>query len=182
VTIRIEGRHVVLVGMMGTGKTAVGRALARRLNRPFYDTDRLIEEREGRSIAAMFQSNGEEYFREVEATVIREVTEKPEGVIATGGGALLREENRAALARRGVLIWLKADLETMSQRTRGRTTRPLLTVQDQQARLAELLAQRTPLYATAEFSVETTGKGIEEVTRMIVSRIEKDGEMQQEGR
>jgi len=173
---------VVLIGMMGTGESAVGRALARRLKRPFYDTDRLIEEREGRSITAIFQSNGEDYFRQVESAVIRDVTAKPVGVVASGGGALLNEENRAALRGRGVLIWLKADLETMVQRTRGRLTRPLLNVQDQTVQMERLLAQRTPLYATAEFSVETTGKAIEEVTRMIVRRIEGDGEMQQEGR
>ncbi|HXZ26041.1 MAG TPA: shikimate kinase, partial [Nitrospiria bacterium] len=88
-TIQIEGRHVVLIGMMGTGKSAVGRALAKRLKRPFYDTDRLIEEREGRSITAIFQSNGEDYFRQVESAVIRDVTAKPVGVVASGGGALL---------------------------------------------------------------------------------------------
>ena len=179
--IRIEGKHVVLVGMMGTGKTAVGRALARRLKRPFYDTDRLIEAREGRPIPVMFESSGEAHFRDVEAAVIREVAAKPAGVIATGGGALLREENRAALTQRGVLIWLKADLETMVNRTKGRSTRPLLNVQDRRAQLAALLAERSPHYAVADVSVETTGKHVEEVTQMIVHRIE-GGDMRQEGR
>jgi shikimate kinase len=173
---------MVLVGMMGTGKTAVGRALARRIKRSFYDTDRLIEAKEGRSIPAIFESNGEAYFRDVEAAVIQEAVAKPAGVIATGGGALLRVENRAALAQRGVLVWLKADLDTMLSRTRGRSTRPLLNVQDRTAELARLLNERTPLYAQADMSVDTTGKQVEEVTQMILNRIEGGDDMRQEGR
>jgi len=167
---------------MGTGKTAVGRALAKRLKRPFYDTDHLIEEREGRSIPAIFELNGESYFRDVEAAVIRDVAAKPAGVIATGGGALLREESRAALRERGVLVWLKADLETMMNRTKGRSTRPLLNVQDRRAQLAGLLAERTPLYAEADLSVDTTGKRVEEVTQTIMRWIEGGGAVQREGR
>jgi shikimate kinase len=182
VAIRIDGKHVVLVGMMGTGKTAVGRALATRLKRPFYDTDRLIEAREGRSIQAIFGASGEPYFRDVETTVIQQAVGKPVGVIAIGGGALLREENRSALSQRGVQVWLKADLDTMLTRTKGRSTRPLLNVQDRTAELARLLEERTPLYAKADMSVETTGKRVEEVTQMILNRIEGGDEMRQEGR
>jgi len=169
--------------MMGTGKTAVGRALAKRLKRPFYDTDRLIEERERRSIPAIFESNGESYFRDLEAAVVRESAAKPAGVIATGGGALLREENRAALKRQGVLVWLKTDIETMLNRTKGRSTRPLLNVKDRRAQVERLLTERTPVYAAADLSVETTGKSVEEAVRMILNRIE-GGEMerQQEAR
>jgi len=162
---------VVLVGMMGTGKTAVGRALARRLKRPFYDSDRLIEEREGRSIPAIFQSDGEAHFRDLEAAVIRDVVERPVGVIATGGGALVREENRSALKRRGVLVWLKADLETMVSRTRGRSTRPMLDVQDQRAQLGDLLAARTPFYSEAALNVETSGRTVREVVETIMNRL-----------
>lgn len=173
---------MVLVGMMGTGKSAVGRSLAGRLDRPFYDTDRLIEKREGRSIASMFHANGENYFREVEASVIREVTGMADGVIATGGGALIREENRAALKARGLLIWLKADLKAMVNRTKRRSTRPLLAVRDREAQLARLLAERTPLYAEAALSVETTGKRVEEVAQIILNWIKDGNDMRREGR
>lgn len=166
---------------MGTGKTAVGRALAKRLQRPFYDTDRLIEAREGRSILTIFGTSGEPHFRDVEAAVIREVVSRPEGVIATGGGALLKEENRAALRQRGVLIWLKADIATMLTRTQGRSTRPLLNVQDRTADLSRLLTERTPMYAETDMNVETTERRVDEVTQMILNQIEDGDDMRQEG-
>jgi shikimate kinase len=162
---------VVLVGMMGTGKTAVGRTLAKRLKRPFYDTDHLIEEREGRTIPAIFESNGEAYFRDVETAIIREVAARPVGVIATGGGALLRGENRAALKQRGVLVWLQADLKTMVNRTKRRSTRPLLNMQDRSAQLAGLLAERMPLYAEADISVDSTDQNVEAVAQRIMKQL-----------
>jgi shikimate kinase len=173
---------VVLVGMMGTGKTAVGRTLAKQLKRPFYDTDHLIEEREGRTIPAIFESNGEAYFRDVETAIIREVAARPSGVIATGGGALLRGENRVALKQRGVLVWLQADLETMVNRTKRRPTRPLLNVQDRRSQLAGLLAERTPMYAEADISVESTDRSVEAVAQLIMNRLRGGKAEQQEER
>jgi shikimate kinase len=168
--------------MMGTGKTAVGRALAKRLGRSFIDTDRLVEQQEGCPISDIFSRHGEEYFRDLEAGVIRAAVNRPPAVIATGGGALLREENRAVLKQGGLLIWLQADVETMVTRTKGRSNRPLLNVQDRKAQLAALLKARTPIYAKADLSVETSGQHVEEVTQMILNSIEGGDEMRQEGR
>ncbi len=174
---------MVLVGMMGTGKTVVGRALARRLNRPFYDTDQLIEAREGRSIAAIFEVNGEAYFRDMEAAVIREVAAKPPAVIATGGGALLRQDNREAVRKRGLMIWLKADLSDLARRVaRGGAKRPMLKESGHEERLRQLLNEREPVYAEADWSVETTGKSVTDVVQTILHRIDGGDERQREGR
>jgi shikimate kinase len=173
---------VVLVGMMGTGKTAVGRLLAKRLKRPFIDTDRLVEEREGCSVAQLFRTKGEAYFREVETTVIREAVEKAPSVIATGGGALLRQETREALTRRGLLVWLKAELDEMVRRTAKRPgARPLLTAGDPSTQLQQLLVEREPFYAQAALNVDTTGKSIDEVASMILNGIEEVARGRQEG-
>lgn len=174
---------MVLVGMMGTGKTVVGRALARRLNRPFYDTDQLIEAREGQTIAAIFETAGEAHFRDVEAAVIREVAAKPSAVIATGGGALLRRDNREALRQRSLMIWLKADLPDLARRVaRGGAKRPMLKEEGREERLQQLLAQREPLYAEADWSVETTGKSVTDVVRAILHRVDGGDKRQREER
>ncbi|MEW6324070.1 MAG: shikimate kinase [Nitrospirota bacterium] len=179
----IEGRHIVLVGMMGTGKTAIGRSLARRLGRPFIDTDRLIEAQEGCSIAQLFEAKGEPAFRELESGAIREVVTRPPSVIATGGGAVLRKENRELLKQHGLLIWLKADIEEMLFRTAGRKgARPLLTVKDPRANLQRLLTERESLYAEADFTVETTGRSVSEATSMILHRIGGDRRVRREER
>ncbi|MBI3620604.1 MAG: shikimate kinase [Nitrospirae bacterium] len=167
--------------MMGTGKTAVGRALAQRLGRPFYDTDHLIESREGRSVAAIFETEGELYFRDVESAVIRETTAHPAAVIATGGGALLRRENRERLNQRGLLVWLKADLHEMTRRvSMTKNKRPLLKGTPQAERLKQLLTEREPLYAEAAVTVETTGKSVGEVVSLIVGRLRGHPTTQQE--
>lgn len=181
--IHIGDKHIVLVGMMGTGKTVVGRTLARRMERPFYDTDRLIEERKGQTIAKIFSAHGEAYFREIESAVIREAVAKPPAVIATGGGALQRQENRDALKRRGMLVWLTADVHEMVQRTSKRAkTRPLLRGQDTASHLRQLLAEREPFYAEAAFVVDTTDKNVNEVTAMIMKKIEGGQMVRQEER
>lgn len=174
---------MVLVGMMGTGKTVVGRALARRLKRPFYDTDQMIEAKEKRPITAIFEKHGEPYFRELETAVVRELAEKPAAVIATGGGTLLRRENRELLRTRGLLIWLKADLDDLANRVaRGGAKRPLLKGAGDKERLRQLQAEREPVYAEADWTVETAGKTVTGVVETILHRIEGGDEMQQEGR
>lgn len=135
---------------MGSGKTAVGTALARRLGVPFHDSDREIEKAANATIAEIFARDGEAFFRAREAEVIRRLLAGPPTILSTGGGAYLREENRAAIAASGVALWLRADLELLWTRVRHKRTRPLLRTSDPRATLAELAEARTPLYARAE--------------------------------
>lgn len=177
----IGDKHIVLVGMMGTGKTAVGQALARHLGRPFIDTDRMVEAREGRSVAELFQERGETYFRDTECAAIREATDASPSVIATGGGALLRQDNRDRLTRRGVLVWLQSDIDEIIRRTAKRqAARPLMNVENPKENLQRLLAEREPFYAEAPCVVNTTGKSVKEVASVIARWVEGHQTVQQE--
>ena len=149
--------NIFLVGMMGAGKTTVGRALAVRMKREFVDTDRVLVERTGVAVATVFEIEGEEGFRKRESAVLREVCEQDGRVVATGGGIVLAEENRLAMREAGTVIYLRARLESLWERVRHDSTRPLLATPDPRARLAELLAQREPLYREAAHVVVESG-------------------------
>lgn len=146
-------RTVVLVGMMGSGKTAIGRALAARLNVPFVDSDAAIEEAAALTIAEIFARDGEAFFRKREAEVLSRLLTGPPKIVSTGGGAFLAERNRAAIAENGVAVWLNANLPTLWDRVRQKDTRPLLRTADPRATLAEIFAARTPIYALAGLRV-----------------------------
>ncbi|WP_298432974.1 shikimate kinase [uncultured Jannaschia sp.] len=148
-------RPVVLVGMMGCGKTAVGTALAERLGVPFRDTDAAMAEAARMTIPEIFARDGEAFFRARETEVLARLLAEGPGVLSTGGGAFLRPENRAAIAEAGVSVWLKADAELLWSRVRHKSTRPLLLTDDPKATLTELLAERTPSYAAAELVVDS---------------------------
>ncbi|PKP82847.1 MAG: shikimate kinase [Alphaproteobacteria bacterium HGW-Alphaproteobacteria-2] len=148
-------RPVVLVGMPGCGKSAVGAALARRLCAPFRDSDAEIVAAANLGIAEIFDRWGEDFFREKEAQVLARLLEGAPCVLSTGGGAFLRPGNRALIAERGIAVWLKADLELLWERVRRKETRPLLRVPDPRARLAELYDERVPVYAQAGLTVES---------------------------
>ncbi len=151
-------RRIFLVGPMGAGKTTLGQQLARALNLRFFDSDRVIEERTGASIPLIFELEGEDGFRRREARIIDELTREDGIVLATGGGAVLREENRRALRQRGLVIYLHAPLERLLERTRRDRNRPLLQTDDPAARLRQIIAERDPLYRrTAHLTVETGG-------------------------
>ena len=139
-------RRLFLVGMMGSGKTTVGRLLAGALGLAFVDSDAELERRTGVRIATLFEVEGEAAFREREAQILQELTARPEIVLATGGGAVLRADNRALLRERGIVIFLDASVEEIARRTQHDTSRPLLNAPDRFARIQELLAQRLPLY------------------------------------
>lgn len=147
-------KPVVMVGMMGAGKTAVGQALAKTLSVPFLDSDEEIEVAADRSIAEIFARDGEAFFRDKEAQVIARLMDGRPAVLSTGGGAWLAERNRATIQAQGVAIWLSADLELLWQRVKTRDTRPLLRTADPRATLAALFAERTPVYALADVRVE----------------------------
>jgi shikimate kinase len=150
-------KTVVMVGMMGAGKTAVGRALATRLAVPFLDSDHEIEAAANRTIPEIFARDGEAFFRAREAEVIARLLDEECGILSTGGGAFLRPENRAAISARGVSVWLNADLEVLWNRVRHKTTRPLLRTPDPRATLRDLYAARVPVYALADLSVPSDG-------------------------
>ncbi|WP_026352607.1 shikimate kinase [Yoonia vestfoldensis] len=142
-------RSVVLVGMMGSGKTAIGRTLAATLDVPFVDSDAAIEEAAALSIAEIFARDGEAFFRRRETEVLRRLLAGPPGIISTGGGAFLAPENREMIAQDAIAVWLDADLETLWERVRHKDTRPLLRTPDPKGTLAALLAQRRDIYAQA---------------------------------
>jgi shikimate kinase len=142
-------RSVVLVGMMGAGKSSIGRRLAARLTVPFVDADSEIEAAAGMSIPEIFEKHGEPYFRAGEARVIARLLEAGPQVLATGGGAVMDANTRALIATKGVSVWLKADLDVLLRRTRRRGERPLV---DQ---LKNLLPLREPFYALADLTVQS---------------------------
>ncbi|MQQ07281.1 shikimate kinase [Epibacterium sp. SM1979] len=150
-------KTVVMVGMMGAGKTAVGRALAQRLGVPFLDSDHEIETAANMSIPEIFERHGEAFFREKERMVIRRLLEEERGVLSTGGGAFLAEENRRNISNFGVAVCLQADLEVLWNRVRHRDTRPLLRTADPFATLRDLYEKRVPLYQQADVSVVSDG-------------------------
>jgi shikimate kinase len=148
-------RTIALVGMMGAGKTTVGRRLARALALPFKDADEEIERAAGMSVSELFAAHGEESFRRGEAQVIERLLAGPPVILATGGGALTAEKTRALLHAKALTIWLKADAETLAKRATRRPTRPLLANGDPQATIERLLAARTPLYEEAAIHIDS---------------------------
>ncbi len=148
-------RSVVLVGMMGAGKSSIGRRLATRLNVPFIDADAEIEKAAGMSIPDIFTAHGEPYFRAGEARVILRLLEGGPQVLATGGGAFMNAETRAAIGAKGISVWLRATFDVLCRRTKRRSDRPLLRGDDPHATLKRLIDERYPVYAKADLTVES---------------------------
>jgi shikimate kinase len=146
-------RCVVLIGMMGAGKSTIGRRMAARLRLPFLDADTEIETAAGMSISDIFETHGEPHFRDGEARVIARLLDGGPAVIATGGGAFMREETRSRVRDKAVSIWLKADAEVIMKRVRRRSDRPLLQNADPEATVGRLLSEREPVYATADLTI-----------------------------
>jgi shikimate kinase len=153
----MQSGNIFLVGMMGSGKTTVGKALARRLGREFVDCDREIVERTGVPIATIFEIEGEAGFRRREAAVLEELASRPNLVVATGGGAILAEQNRRLMRERGTVVYLKAALHHLHERTRRDLVRPLLAKGDRRETLAALLEIRDPLYRDAAHIIVESG-------------------------
>jgi shikimate kinase len=146
---------IVLVGMMGAGKSSVGRRLAARLGIPFVDADAQIEEAAQMSIADIFEAYGEAEFRSAEARVIARLLEGGPQVLATGGGAFIHPETRAAIRHKGISFWLNADFDVLLRRVKRRSDRPLLKTADPAETLRRLLAQRQPIYAEADVTIDS---------------------------
>lgn len=162
---------VILIGMMGSGKSTVGMELAKLMNVPFLDTDRLLEHRLGRPVRQWFQVYGEEAFREHETLMLQNLSDS-EGVLATGGGIVLREENWAELRRLGTTVFLDVDFDILKDRlTRTKRKRPLLEVENWEVKLQELLAFRRPLYERADLSVRICEEDLAGVAALIHEKV-----------
>lgn len=165
-------KTVVLVGMMGAGKTAVGKALAARLKVPFLDSDAEIEKAAARTIPEIFARDGEPFFRLKESQVIERLLDSQRGILSTGGGAFLAERNREAITARGVSVWLDADLALLWQRVRHKDSRPLLRTADPFATLGDLYRARVPVYALADLRVAVEpGFSIEDTAERVIEAL-----------
>jgi len=162
-------RSVVLVGMMGAGKSSIGRRLASRLVIPFVDADTEIEKAAGMSIAEIFATQGEPYFRAGETRVIARLLESGPQVLSTGGGAFMNPETRAAIHIKGVSVWLRATVEVLMRRIKRRGDRPLLKGGDPAETLKRLIAERYPTYAEADFTVESRDVAHDAIVEEIVA-------------
>lgn len=165
-------RTVALVGMMGAGKTAIGRKVAQHLGARFVDADEEIEAAAGCTIAEIFAEHGEAYFRDGERRVIARLLDEGPCVLAPGGGAFTHAPTRALLKDRAVTVWLKADFETLWARVAKRSHRPLLQTDDPQGTLRRLIAERDPIYAEAAVTVDTGRQTKEAMARTVIAALE----------
>ncbi len=168
-------RPIVLVGLMGAGKSTVGRRLAARLGLPFADADHEIEHAAGMTISEIFARFGEPHFRDGERRVIARLIEGAPRVIATGGGAFVDDTTRALILQRAVSIWLKADVDTLVDRVAKRNHRPLLHGKDPRAVLSELSAVRNPFYAMADIHIESRATPHEQTVDAVIQKLVEKG-------
>jgi len=167
---RLGARSIVLVGMMGAGKSSIGRRLAARLNIPFVDADTEIETAAQMTIADIFARQGEDYFRNGEARVIARLLDGGPQVLATGGGAVMNADTRVAIKAKGVSIWLTADVDVLMRRiNKRRHERPMLQAEDPAARLRELMVEREPVYALSDLTVQSREVPHEAIVTEIVA-------------
>lgn len=173
IVARLGTRSLVLVGLMGCGKSAIGRRLAARLSIPFVDADEEIVTAAGKSINDIFSDHGEAYFRDGERRVIARLLGQGPQVLATGGGAFMNEETRANVKANGVSIWLRAELPVLMRRVARRDSRPLLKAGDPETIMRELMATRYPVYAGADITVESRDVPHEVIVAEIVTALRK---------
>jgi len=168
---RLGQRPIVLVGLMGAGKTSVGRRLADKLGVPFVDADHEIEAAAGKTIKEIFADHGEPYFREGERRVIQRLIGNGAQVLATGGGAYMNDETRQRIQEKGIAVWLKASLPILMKRVMKRQDRPLLQAEDPEAVMRGLIDKRYPVYAQADVTVESRdvqhGQMVNDVVRAL---------------
>ena len=163
--------RISLIGMMGCGKTTIGKILSIKLNLKFIDTDSEIVEKENRSINDIFAQNGEEYFREVETFTLKEVLNNDNIIISTGGGIIKKEENINLLKEKSIVFYLEADEKTLYERVKNNNERPLLNVEDMQEKITTLLKEREEKYKQAHYTIQTTNKEINEIANEIIGII-----------
>lgn len=163
--------NIFLIGFMGTGKTSVGRILAKSLEMSFVDLDVEIEKELGMTIPEIFSTHGEDFFRDAESEALRSVAQRERQAIATGGGVVLREENWEVMGKKGVTIYLKAPAEVLYKRVKNNTSRPLLQVENPLEKVQELLSKRISLYEKADLIVDTEHISPQEAVREIRNKL-----------
>ncbi len=168
---QVPDRTIVLVGLMGAGKSCVARKLAARIGRPYIDADCEIEAAAGCSIAEIFERMGETAFRDGERRVMARLLDGPPAVLAAGGGAFVDPETRALIAAKGVSVWLRADLEVLVKRTAGRAHRPLLNAGDPREVLRRLIEKRHPIYAQANLIVDTSDQAADLTVEQVLAAL-----------
>jgi shikimate kinase len=171
---KTPNQNIALVGFMATGKSAVGRNLARKLHRRFVDLDALIEKAEGRKVREIFAEKGESYFRRLEKQTLEQILSEQGQIIATGGGIILDEDNLVLLRQKSLLIGLTASTDVLVGRVARSSNRPLLKGADMRARIEELLQQRQSRYAQADVSIDTSGLTINQVVEKILDIIRSE--------
>ncbi len=164
-------KNIILTGFMGVGKTSIGTRLARDLGYTFVDTDELIEADQKTTITEIFAQKGEPYFRDVETRIIRTVLENGNQVVSTGGGAVIRDENREVFKKAGLVVCLTARPEVIYERIKHETHRPLLKVLDPMARIRDLLESRATFYGQADLIIDTSEKSVDEAVREIKQKV-----------
>ena len=168
-------RNIIITGFMGTGKSVVAKELARKLKMVFIDMDQIIEERQGTSIADIFTRYGEKYFRAQENKLIKELSQKENMVIATGGGTLLSSDNARILDQRGQIICLYAGSQTIYNRVKRKNNRPLLKEENRLSEINRLLEERKKIYDNIKWKIDTTNLNIQEVTDKIIALLKSEG-------
>ena len=168
---RKKPKNIFLVGFMGAGKTTIGRILARTLGYRYCDSDKVIETKAGKTVSEIFSSQGESRFRELESETLNSLAGKEKQVIATGGGAVMREENREAMKKGGVTVYLKAPVSVIWERIRLSKTRPLLNVDNPLEAAEELLQKRAPFYESADLTIDTEKLTPEEAASEIIKKL-----------
>jgi shikimate kinase len=164
-------RSIVLIGLMGAGKTTIGRRLAAQLGLPFYDADHEIEAAAGCTVSEIFERHGEPAFREGERKVISRLLEGPRHVLATGGGAFMNAQTRDLIRDKGLSVWLRADLDLLMERVSRRQNRPLLKTDDPRATMERLMNERYPIYAEADVVVDSTGAPHDHIVQDVIRAI-----------
>ncbi len=175
-------KHLVLIGLMGSGKSSVGRCLSGVTGIPFVDTDALVEAHERKRVREIFADSGEEHFRELEHEMVAKIMlETTPSIVATGGGAIIREANRKLLWQHGFVVYLQAGVDLLLERTSRNSSRPLLSISDPRLKLEELLASRAPFYEQADLICPVSGKNIQEVGEAILAIWKKSTHFPAEG-
>jgi len=169
---KLLNKPIIFVGMMGSGKTAIGYIIAKMLNRIFYDIDNIIEKNRGYSINEIFENAGEKRFREIEYEELIKIKNR-NSVIATGGGAYINDKSHRLINKMGFTVWIKADSSTIIKRTKKNKNRPLLQGKDINNRIESLLKERNPIYKKAQLSVNTTSENKNIMCKNVINSIEK---------
>jgi len=170
---RLGKRSVVFIGLMGAGKTAIGRKVASDLGLDFIDSDHEIETVSRMTIPELFENYGEEEFRSLERRVISRLMKRGPRVVSTGGGAYMSERTRKIIARRGLSVWLKADLDVLMERVRRRQNRPLLKAEDPEAVMRDLIARRYPVYSEADVTIQSRDVPKEQIAEEVIKGLAK---------